>query len=136
MPHITTISLHDSSIYAIRHCLCTQYTSAHTALHQGKLAETVAKKLNINLDKWSVHGSSWRDQFEAAVTIPSDGCLSVCLHLLALPWKLAVAFFPPPYMCGGWGCYLVPLLPHFPNSQIPTQRHLNDTVKSLYRLAL
>lgn len=59
----------------------------------------------------------WRHQFVAAIFCndspeaqaaahPGDWLL----HGLALPWKVALAFLPPPRLCYGWCCFCLALL--------------------------
>ena len=53
---------------------------------------------------------AWSSQFADAVDYDSgSGLLALLLFLLSLPWKLAVAFAPPPRLFGGWACFVVVL---------------------------
>ena len=53
---------------------------------------------------------AWSSQFADAVDYDSgSGLLALLLFLLSLPWKLTVAFAPPPRLLGGWACFVVVL---------------------------
>jgi len=64
----------------------------------------------LNLDEASLTLFAWSSQFADAVDYDSgSGLLALLLFLLSLPWKLTVAFAPPPRLFGGWACFVVVL---------------------------
>jgi len=64
----------------------------------------------INIDAWRATGEAWRTQFVDAVAYDGDGLLGLFLYLASLPWKLVLAFLPPPRLGGGSVCFFFSLV--------------------------
>jgi solute carrier family 8 (sodium/calcium exchanger) len=73
--------------------------------------DELAALVNLNSHDLSLSADSWGQQFKDAVVFDGEPSpLNIFMYLLALPWKAAFAFTPPPRICGGWLCFAIALI--------------------------
>jgi len=76
--------------------------------HSDACSYVLVRCCGFNFDAFQMVMSAWYLQFEEAITYDDeDG--SLVGYAMALPWKLAFAFAPPPACLGGWACFFVAL---------------------------
>jgi solute carrier family 8 (sodium/calcium exchanger) len=63
--------------------------------HLKHKANKVVSTLGINMDRFNLGASNWKDQFSDAVTIPKGSIITRVIAVLTVPWKLIFAFVPP-----------------------------------------
>lgn len=71
------------------------------------LGVKVAHLMRINLDKYRIGTSSWKQQFTDAVEWPDGNACDKFLHCVSVFWKVLFAICPPTAFCGGWVCFVV-----------------------------
>ena len=75
-----------------------------------KSCQELAFYLGANSDEISLTTFAWSAQFSEAVDFEhGGGWMAFAMFVLSLPWKLSVAFAPPPRLLGGWACFVVVL---------------------------
>merc|ERR1719285_120791 len=103
-------------------CFKVVLTKASNVNNEAKLTEKTQSLITITdsekytkmysrlLDLWEAHkgsstlgSDSWVSLFEDAARAPAKvTCIGYFVHLLALPWKMILAFIPPTSVGGGW----------------------------------
>ncbi|EDQ85030.1 uncharacterized protein MONBRDRAFT_29670 [Monosiga brevicollis MX1] len=76
-----------------------------------RLLEKVSRRMKINMDRFRVGSSDWKQQFRDAVAWPEReaGVLGIVMHLITLPWKVLAACIPPTVFVHGWVAFGVAL---------------------------
>ena len=81
-----------------------------------ELCDKVAELVNLNVDKYKVGSSNYKQQFIDAVSMGSEeddgppSAMGKAMHFITLPFKLLFAFVPPTDYAGGWLCFVVALI--------------------------
>ena len=81
-----------------------------------ELCDRVAVLVNLNVDKYKVGSSNYKQQFIDAVSMESDeddgppSAMAKAMHFITLPFKVLFAFVPPTDYAGGWLCFVVALI--------------------------
>jgi solute carrier family 8 (sodium/calcium exchanger) len=71
--------------------------------------DELAALMAFNADDAALSASTWKEQFFEAFEYEGTSALDMLMYLLALPWKVAFAFTPPPRITGGILCFFVTL---------------------------
>ena len=75
-----------------------------------KTCQELAFYMGANADEITLTTFAWSSQFSEAIDFEFEsGWVGFIFFLLSLPWKLAIAFAPPPRLMGGWACFIVVL---------------------------
>jgi len=103
-------------------CFKVILTKASNANNEAKLTKNTVALITITdsekytkmygklLDLWEAHkgsstlgSDSWVSLFKDAARAPDEvTCVGYFVHMLALPWKMILAFIPPTSVGGGW----------------------------------